>query len=280
MLSQLSYRPRGGPWYRSLAAGLGPPTMYGMKVDLNADVGESFAAWTMGDDEALLPLVTSASIACGAHAGDPVVMDRTVALCQRLGVSIGAHPAYPDLAGFGRRDLDLPTGELRVSLLAQIGALASIAHARGAELWHVKPHGALYNRAAADASVGGAVAEAVHAFSADLVLIGPPGSTLLSAARDIGLPTAAEGYADRSYEVDGSLRSRRLPGAVHDDPATAASQAVSIMRDGCVRTHSGDIVLLQVDTLCVHGDSPNAVAIARAVRSALEVAGIEIGTPW
>jgi UPF0271 protein len=247
-----------------------------MQVDLNADVGESYAAWTMGDDAALLPLVTSANVACGGHAGDPTVMDRTVAMCRRLGVAVGAHPGYPDLAGFGRRDLDLPADELRASLLAQLGALAAIAGARRVELRHVKPHGALYNRAAIDASLAGTVAGAVRSFSADVILVGPPGSALLEAADASGLRVAAEGFADRAYEPDGTLRSRRLPDAVHHDPSVAAAQALSIARDGRVRAASGELLELRIDTLCIHGDSPNAAATAAAVRAALQGAGIVI----
>jgi UPF0271 protein len=247
-----------------------------MQVDLNADVGESYAAWTMGDDAAVLPLVTSANVACGGHAGDPTVMDRTVAMCRSLGVAVGAHPGYPDLAGFGRRDLDLPADELRASLLAQLGALGAIARARRVELRHVKPHGALYNRAAIDASLAGTVAGAVRSFSVDVILVGPPGSALLEAADAAGLRVAAEGFADRAYAPDGSLRSRRLPGAVHDDPSVAAAQALSIVRDGRVRTASGELVELRIDTLCIHGDTPNAAATAGAVRAALQEAGIGV----
>jgi UPF0271 protein len=247
-----------------------------MRIDLNADVGESFAAWTMGHDDALLPLVTSANIACGAHAGDPAVMDRTVLLCRQLGVSVGAHPGYPDLAGFGRRDLAIGADELRASLLAQIGALGAICRARGVDLRHVKAHGALYNRAARDPSLAAVIAGAVRSYSADLVLVGPPGSALLEAGDFAGLPIAAEGFADRAYEADGSLRSRQLPGAVHADPTVAAAQAVAIVRDGRVRASTGEELQLQVDTLCVHGDTPNAADIAAHVRAALDEAGVEV----
>jgi UPF0271 protein len=247
-----------------------------MRIDLNADVGEGFAAWSMGDDEALLPLVTSANVACGAHAGDPTVMDRTVALALRHGVAIGAHPGYPDLAGFGRRELAMTADELRASILAQLGALAAIAGARGGALAHVKPHGALYNRAAVDPTLAEVVAGAVRAFSTDLALVGPPGSRLLAAAEAAGLATVPEGFADRAYEPDGSLRSRRLAGAVHADPGLAAAQAVSIARDGVAKATDGSSLEVRVRTLCIHGDSPGAVEIARAVRSALETAGVEV----
>src|SRR5262245_44623952 len=156
-------------------------------IDLNADVGESYAAWTMGNDPALLPLVTSANVACGAHAGDPAVMDRTVALCRQLGVAVGAHLGYPDLAGFGRRDIEIGTDELRASLLAQLGGLAAIARARHVELRHVKAHGALYNRAAGDPALAGVIAGAVASFSTELTLVGPPGSAILAAGDHAGL---------------------------------------------------------------------------------------------
>jgi UPF0271 protein len=254
-----------------------------LSVDLNADVGESYGAWTMGDDAALLPLVSSANVACGAHAGDPLVMARTVALARRLGVSVGAHPGYPDRDGFGRRDLPMTGEELRASLLAQLGALAAIATAAGVTLRHVKPHGALYNRAARDAELAGIVASGVRAVSPDLVLVGLAGSALLTAGAAAGLAVAAEAFADRVYETDGSLRSRRLPGSMHADPATAAEQARSIVLDGRARAHDGSWVAIHADTLCIHGDTPGAPAIAAAVRAALAEAGVRIaalgGTP-
>lgn len=247
-----------------------------MRIDLNADVGESYGAWTMGHDELLLPLVTSANVACGAHAGDPLVMDRTVALCARLGVAAGAHPGYPDRDGFGRRDLEMTTDELEASILAQVGALWAIARARGVELVHVKPHGALYNAAARDPALAETIARAVRRFSADLVFVGLAESVGLEAASAVGLRVAAEVFADRVYEQDGSLRSRRLPGAVLDDPAAAAAQAVSLVVDGRVRAADGSWVAVQADTICLHGDTPNVVAFAAAVRAALEAAGVEI----
>ena len=248
-------------------------------IDLNADVGESYGAWTMGDDAALLPLVTSANVACGAHAGDPLVMARTVALARRLGVSVGAHPGYPDRDGFGRRDLPMTAEELRASLLAQLGALDAIARAAGVTLRHVKPHGALYNRAAADPALAELVADSVRSVSPSLVLVGLAGSALLTAGREAGLAVAAEAFVDRAYEADGSLRSRRLPDAVHHDAAVAAEQARSIAVDGRVRAHDGTWLTVQADTLCVHGDSPGAPAIAAAVRAVLADAGVQLAAP-
>ncbi|HMA33936.1 MAG TPA: 5-oxoprolinase subunit PxpA [Chloroflexia bacterium] len=247
-----------------------------MQIDLNCDMGESFGAWVLGQDAALLPLVTSANIACGFHAGDPGVMARTVALAQAQGVALGAHPGYPDLQGFGRRALDLTAPELEAAVLYQIGALAAFAQAQGTRLRHVKPHGALYNRAAGDYALAAAIARAVHSFAPTLILVGLAGSRLLDAGRTLGLPVAAEAFADRAYEADGTLRARRLPGAILPDPAAAAAQALSIVQHGQVRAYDGTLVPVHADTLCIHGDTPGAPAYAQAVRSALEAAGITI----
>src|SRR6185295_11292671 len=188
-------------------------------IDLNADVGESFGPWPMGQDEALIPLVTSVNIACGFHAGDPLVIERTIRLALASGAAIGAHPGYPDREGFGRRDLAMSPDELEASILYQVGALAGMVAAAGGTLRHVKAHGALYNRAVGDAAVAEPIARAVRRISPDLVVVGPPGSELLRAAETMGLRSRGEGFADRAYEPDGTLRSRRLPDAVHTDPA-------------------------------------------------------------
>jgi UPF0271 protein len=256
-----------------------PPPAAPPTIDLNADVGESYGAWSMGDDAALLPLVTSANVACGAHAGDPLVMARTVALARRLGVAVGAHPGYPDRDGFGRRDLPMTAEELRASILAQLGALDAIARASGVPLTHVKPHGALYNRAAHDPAIAGIVASAVRAVSPRLALVGLAGSALLTAGAAEGLPVIAEAFADRVYEADGSLRSRHFPDSLHHDPAAAAAQARSIVLDGRVRTHDGSWVPVTAASICVHGDTPGAVAIATAVRATLAEAGVRIAAP-
>jgi UPF0271 protein len=247
-----------------------------VRVDLNADVGESYGAWTIGEDAALIPLITSANVACGAHAGDPVVMARTVSLTKRHGVAVGAHPGYPDRDGFGRRDLDMTNEELEASILAQLGALWAIAKADGVQLVHVKPHGALYNRMARDAALAETVARAVRRFSAEIVLVGLAGSLTLQAGKAAGLSVAAEAFADRAYEADGSLRSRRLPRAVHADPAHAAAQAVEIATRGQVRAFDGSTVRLTADTICLHGDTPGAVVFAQAVRAALSAAGVAV----
>ena len=247
-----------------------------MRVDLNADVGESVGPWPMGDDERLIPLVTSVNVACGAHAGDPLTIDRTVRAALAHGVAVGAHPGYPDLVGFGRRDLDMAPDELEASLVYQIGAVAAFARAAGSELRHVKPHGALYNLAARDPAVAATIARAVGRVSGKLVLVGLAGSALIGAAADAGLPSAAEGFADRAYEADGTLRSRRLPGALLDSPERAAAQALSIVRDGRVESHDGQTIAIRADTICIHGDTPGAAAYATAIRAALEDAGVRI----
>jgi 5-oxoprolinase (ATP-hydrolysing) subunit A len=233
-------------------------------IDLNCDIGESYGAWRMGDDRALLDLVTSANVACGFHAGDPATIDATVRDAARCNVAIGAHPSYPDLAGFGRRSMALAPDDVEAAVLYQIGALAAFAIAHGTRLTHVKPHGALYNDAARDRTLAAAIARAVARFDGRLVLVGLPDSALLAAGEAERLEVAAEGFCDRVYEPDGSLRPRSRPGAVCSDPRQAAEQAVAIAERGTVRT------------LCIHGDTPGAAAIASAVRAALRDAGFAV----
>ena len=247
----------------------------GRKIDLNADVGESFGPWPMGDDERLIPLVSSVNIACGAHAGDPATIARTVRLAVAHGAAIGAHPGYPDLAGFGRRDLDMAADELEASLIVQVGAVEAVARSQGTTVRHVKPHRALYNRAARDSDLATTIARAVASLDPGLLLVGLAGSALLEAGRSAGLEVRAEGFADRAYEADGSLRDRRLDGAILE-PAAAAAQAVSIARDGFATTAGGDRVAIEADTICLHGDGPDAVATAVAIRAALAAAGIDV----
>ena len=228
-------------------------------------MGEGFGAWTMAQDADLLALVTSVNVACGFHAGDPAVMDRTVAAAARAGVALGAHPGYPDLRGFGRRPMSLPPEEVETDVLYQVGALMAFARAHGARLVHVKPHGALYNQAALDEELARAVARGTARAGRDLILVGLAGSEAMRRAAEAeGLRFAAEAFADRAYNDDGTLRSRRLPGAVITDPEAAARQAVSLAREG------------RADTLCLHGDTPGAVANARAVAQALRAAGIAL----
>ncbi len=243
-------------------------------MDLNSDVGESFGAYTLGADAELMPLITSANIACGFHAGDPLVMDRTVALARDNGVQLGAHPGYPDLVGFGRRALDATAAEIENFVLYQIGALDAFARVHGAKLQHVKPHGALYNVAARDLQVARAIARGIARFDSNLLLVGLATSALIDAAQELGLRAAREGFCDRAYNADGTLRSRREPGAVHDSPTRAAAQALQLAREHSVTTFDGQVIALEVDTLCLHGDTPHAVEFAHAIRDALDLAGI------
>jgi UPF0271 protein len=246
-------------------------------IDLNADVGEGFGPWTMGADEQLLPFVSSINVACGFHGGDPRIMDRTVALAVRTGVALGAHPGYWDLRGFGRRALPADPDEIECDVIYQVGALAAFARAHGTELTHVKPHGALYNQAARDEGLARAVARGVARTSAGLRFVGLSSSDVMRrAARAEGLPFAAEAFVDRRYLTDGSLAPRTTDGAVIVDPALAAAQAVSIVKNRRATSAEGEAVPIEADTLCLHGDNPRAVDIAWAVRQALEGAGITI----
>jgi UPF0271 protein len=246
-------------------------------IDLNADVGESFGAYSMGQDEALVPLVTSVNVACGFHAGDPRVMDHTVGLAARHRVAVGAHPGYWDLRSFGRRALSAEAQEIETDVLYQVGALAAFARAHGLTLVHVKPHGALYNQAVQEEPVARAIARGVARAGRELVLVGLASSPLMrKAAEDEGLRFAAEAFVDRAYEDDGSLASRRKPGSVITDPEAAAAQAIGIVQQQRVRSVSGASVSLTAQTLCLHGDNPRAVEVARAVRAALEAAGVAV----
>jgi UPF0271 protein len=247
-----------------------------MRIDLNSDLGESFGAWTMGHDEALMPSLTSANVACGFHAGDPSVMRRTVALAKRHGVAVGAHPGFPDLPGFGRRDMHLTAQEVEDLVLYQLAAIAGVAHAEGVQLQHVKAHGALYNMAARDHTLARAIARAVAAFDATLILFGLPKSALLSEGAAAGLRVAAEIFADRTYEADGSLTSRRMAGSVIHDPAQVVRRAVEMVTTQRVTARTGEPIELQADTLCVHGDTPGAAALAGEIRRALEAAGVTV----
>jgi UPF0271 protein len=246
------------------------------RIDLNCDLGESFGPYRIGNDEALLRWITSANVACGYHGGDPLVMDRTVRLAVQHNVAIGAHPGFPDLLGFGRRAMQLSPDEVENYVLYQVGALAAFAHSAGRELAHVKPHGALYNMAATDIAVARAIARGVARASPALILVGLAGSALIAAAQEAGLRAAREGFADRAYNADGTLRPRNLPGAVIHEPQAAAERALQIARDGRVIAHSGEELPLQVDTICVHGDTPSAVEMVQAIRQQLEQAGIEV----
>ncbi len=248
-------------------------------IDLNCDLGESFGAWRMGDDAAVMPWITSANIACGFHAGDFSTMHKTVHLAMRHGVAIGAHVSLPDLQGFGRREMRLAPAEAHALTLYQIGALAAFARAAGTRLAHVKPHGALYNQAAKDAALAEAIARAVHDFDPTLILVGLAGSALPRAGAALGLAVAHEAFADRRYAADGSLLPRGEPGAVIDDAETAVAQAVQIATMGKVDVAGGGTVALAANTICVHGDRPEAATFARRLRQALTAAGVRVAAP-
>lgn len=245
-------------------------------IDLNCDMGESFGVYTLGNDAALLPFITSANIACGFHAGDPLVIDTTVRLAKEYGVNIGAHPAYPDLQGFGRRNLDLTPEEVEAFTLYQVAALAGFARSVGSELVHVKPHGSLYNQAARDRTLAAAIARGVARFSRDLVLVGLAGSLSVEMGQEIGLKVAQEAFADRAYNPDGSLRSRRLPGAILDSPQEALAQALSLVREGIAVVRGDQMNRIKVDTLCVHGDNIHAAEILAVLRTGLQNEGIGV----
>lgn len=247
-----------------------------MRIDLNCDMGESFGAYTIGADEAIMPFITSANIACGFHAGDPRVMERTVRLAVQHGVAIGAHPGFADLAGFGRRELDATPDEIESDVLYQIGALDAFARAAGTRLAHVKPHGALYNLAAIKPEIARAVARAVARFDSQLVFVGLAGSVMIDIARELGLRVAREGFCDRAYTPDGKLMSRREKDSLIDDPQQAARQALQMVIEQTVTASNGKKIPMIVDTLCIHGDKPTAPAVARAVREALEQNGVTV----
>jgi 5-oxoprolinase (ATP-hydrolysing) subunit A len=241
-------------------------------IDLNADLGE----YPDGDDAAILGLITSANIACGVHAGDALSIDRTVQLALVHRVAIGAHPSFPDRAGFGRTNMRLSAVELAAWIGYQIGSLAAIAHTRGARVMHVKPHGAMYNMASVDAELAAALATTVRSLDPSLVLVGPPSSALLEAGRRAGLVTASEGFADRAYLPDGRLVPRSQGGAVLTDPNQVSARAVMLALERRVQAVDGSYLTLDVDTICVHGDTPGALTLVAAVRAALEHAGIDV----
>jgi 5-oxoprolinase (ATP-hydrolysing) subunit A len=243
-------------------------------VDLNSDLGESFGRWRLGDDDAVLDLVTSANVACGFHAGDPSTLRRTCAAAAERGVAIGAQVGYPDLVGFGRRFIDMAPGELADAVLYQLGALEAFARVAGSRVAYVKPHGALYNAVVTHPGQAGAVVAAVRAYGGDLPILGLPGSALLAHAEAAGLPAVPEAFADRAYTPEGALVPRREPGAVLADPIAVAARAVRMATEGEVVAVDGSVVAVRPASLCVHGDAPDAVALAAAVRSGLEAAGV------
>ncbi|MDA8454878.1 LamB/YcsF family protein [Acidovorax sp. GBBC 3334] len=247
-----------------------------MQMDLNSDLGESLGAWRMGDDAAMLDIVSSANVACGFHAGDAAGILRTLRAAAERGVVVGAHVAYPDLAGFGRRNMDVESADLQADVIYQIGALQALARVAGTTVRYVKPHGALYNTIAHDRRQADDVIAAVRAADPALVLVALAGSPLIGWARDAGLRVVAEAFADRAYTPAGALVSRREKGAVLHDAAQIAERMLRLVAEGTLEAIDGSTVRIGADSICVHGDSPGAVAIARGVRAHLEKSGVAI----
>jgi UPF0271 protein len=245
-------------------------------IDINSDLGESFGAWRMGDDAAMLDVVTSANVACGFHAGDPAGILRTLKAAAAKNVTIGAHVAYPDKVGFGRRNMDVASDELTADVIYQIGALQGLAKAAGTSVRYVKPHGALYNTIAHDRRQALAVIEAIRAIDSNLILVALAGSSLIELARNEGLQCVAEAFADRAYTPQGTLVSRREPGAVLHDPKLVAQRMLRLVEDGCLEAIDGSLTKIQADSICVHGDSPAAVEMARELRRVLEQAHMSL----
>jgi 5-oxoprolinase (ATP-hydrolysing) subunit A len=246
------------------------------RVDLNCDMGESFGAYRIGADDAVFPYITSANVACGFHGGDPTVMRTTLARAREGDVAVGAHPGFPDLIGFGRRNIDATTDEIYDLVVYQIGALLGFANAAKMELQHVKPHGALYNMAVGKPELAAAIARAVRDVDRGLVLFGLPSSHLISEGEAAGLRTASEAFADRNYMSDGTLVSRRRPDAHVSDAAEAVSRAIRMVREGVVTPVDGPPISMRVDTICIHGDGPHAAQFAQQLRSGFEKAGISV----
>ena len=246
------------------------------KVDLNSDLGESFGAYTLGMDEQVLEVISSCNIACGFHAGDPEVMEKTVGLALKNNTAIGAHPGLPDLAGFGRRNMAVTPKEVYTMMVYQIGALAAFVRAQGGRMQHVKPHGALYNMAAVDEKLAEAAAEAVYKVDPELIFFGLAGSWMIKKAERIGLKTAQEVFADRTYQKDGTLTPRRQPGAMITGEEAAIAQVLGMVRDGTVKTPEGDIVSIKADTICVHGDGEKALLFTRRIKEKLTAEGVTI----
>ena len=245
-------------------------------LDLNCDLGESFGAYTIGSDEAIIPYITSANIACGYHAGDPTVMHRSVALCRKYGVQVGAHPGLPDLMGFGRRKMQIAPAEAADCVAYQIGALQAFCQAEGVPLHHVKPHGALYNMAAKDRALADAICRAVQKAAPGAVLLALSGSEMVAAANAIGLPVACEVFADRGYQPDGTLVPRGQPGAMITDEGEAIARVARMVKEGKATARDGSEVSLQADSVCVHGDGPKALAFVEKLRAALPAGGITL----
>ena len=246
------------------------------KVDLNSDLGESFGRYTIGSDDRIIPLITSANIACGFHASDPVVMMKTVNMVKGAGTGAGAHPGYPDLMGFGRRNMNVSHEEAKAYTLYQISALGGMCKAAGVKLSHVKPHGAMYNMAGKDYGLSKAICEAIKEYDPSLIVMGLAGSQMVKAARDMGLKTAEEVFADRAYEEDGSLVARSKPGAMIEDEDEAIARVIRMVKEGKVQAITGKDIDIKADSVCVHGDGEKALLFVEKIRKALTDEGIEI----
>ena len=247
-----------------------------LKIDLNADLGESFGNYTCGMDSEVLRSISSANVACGFHASDPLVMAKTVALAAERGVAVGAHPGYPDLVGFGRRNMTVSPAELKAMVQYQVGALGAFCRARGIPMQHVKPHGAMYNMAGKDPRLAAAICEGIAESAPELILLGLSGSCLIDAARAAGLRCACEVFADRAYEADGSLVARGKPGAMITDEDEAIARVVRMALTGTVTAITGETIPVRADSVCLHGDNPKAVDFARRIRQALEENGVTV----
>ena len=246
------------------------------KVDLNCDLGESFGNYTCGMDASVIPHISSANVACGFHAGDPLVMQKTVALAAKYGTAVGAHPGFPDLVGFGRRNMAVSPAELKAMVIYQIGALKAFCRSQGVTLQHVKPHGAMYNMAAKDRKLADAICEAIAEVDDSLILLGLSGSEMLKAAKAKGLRCASEVFADRAYEPDGSLTPRALEGSVITDEEEAINRVLQMVKSGTVVARNGQVIPIEADSICLHGDGVKAVEFARRIRQALTDSGVEI----
>ncbi len=246
------------------------------KVDLNCDLGESFGNYVIGSDDKVIPFITSANVACGYHASDPIVMEKTVATSKKEGVQVGAHPGLPDLMGFGRREMSISPAEGKAYTLYQLGALAGICKAKGVTLQHVKPHGALYNMAAKDYDLAKAICEAIAEFDDQLIVLALSGGELARAAKDMGLRTALEVFADRGYEEDGSLVNRRKPGAMITDEEEAIERVLRMVKEKKVTAVTGKDIDIQADSICVHGDGAKALAFVEKIRERLTKEGVQI----
>ena len=245
-------------------------------IDLNSDLGESLGAYRIGRDEEVIPLISSANVACGFHAGDPSIMAKTVRLCKEHNVAVGAHPGFQDIVGFGRRNMNVAPKDIKNMIIYQVGALDAFCKAEGVKMHHVKPHGALYNMAAKDAAIAQAICEGVYEYNGSLILMGLANSEMIVQAKRIGLPYVAEVFADRAYEDDGTLVARSKPGAMIEDEEEAVNRVIGMIKDHTVKSINGKTIEICPDSVCVHGDSEKALAFIQAMRSAFEKEDISI----